>query len=132
MGGVSRHRKNLGVLVLELGALIADRAELAGADAGEREWIEEQHDVLLAAEVREFHFLLVLVPQGEVRSLVTDLNRHAVPPEARVVPGMAHSLALSVTDAPAGLQRRPQRGWCRREVVKACTDGPVAARRAAE
>ena len=53
--GVVGDGEQLDVVVRRTRQLVAQRAQLAGAHAGEGERVEEQHHVLLAAEVGEPH-----------------------------------------------------------------------------
>ena len=80
--GVVGDGEQLGVVVDERRQLVTERAELARAHAGEGEGIEEEHHVLLAAEVGEAHGAAVVVLQLEVRGLGADLDRHDVHPFA--------------------------------------------------
>jgi hypothetical protein len=71
-------REDLDVVVLEVREVVAHRAQLAGADAGEGERVEHEQHGLLPTERRERDFLVVLVPDGEVRGLATHLGSHVV------------------------------------------------------
>src|SRR5215470_2569886 len=64
------------VLVLVGGEIVAELAELAGADAAECKRVEHEQDVALPLEGRERDKLVVLVLQGEVRGLGSDFNGH--------------------------------------------------------
>src|SRR3954451_25454625 len=74
--GVARDADELDVRVLEQLDVVAELAQLAGADAREGEGVEDEGDVPLAREVAEPHDLAVLVLEGEVGRGRTDLERH--------------------------------------------------------
>src|SRR5207248_6286516 len=76
---VARHREHLCVCVLELRQVVADGAELTLAHAGERERIEDQHDVPLPTERRQCDVVSVLILACEVGRLVADRERHVAP-----------------------------------------------------
>ena len=69
-------RQDLDVVVLEVGEVVAHRAQLARADAGEGEGVEHQQHGAVAAERRERDLLVVLVLQGEVGGLGSHLGGH--------------------------------------------------------
>jgi hypothetical protein len=73
---VAADGQGLHVVAREVLDAVADLAQLALADAGERQRVEEDHHVLATAEVRQAHDLAVLVLEREVRRHVADLDRH--------------------------------------------------------
>ena len=112
---VHRDREDLDVVVLEVGEVVADRVQLAGADAGERERVEHEQHGLLAAERRERDVLVVLVLDGEVRGLGTHLGCHVVlhcsTTPTSLAGGSAHGAEAGDADHEEGgvvVQRRPE------------------------
>src|SRR6266566_3411491 len=74
--GVYRHRQQFDVRAGCLGKIVAQRAQFTAAHAAEREWVEDQHDVLLAAEIGQLDGATVLILQFEVGGLLADVHRH--------------------------------------------------------
>ena len=66
-----------GYLVMNFAGFAA-LGQLGRAHAAEGQRVEDQHDVLLPPERGECDVLVVRVPQGEIGSLLTDLDRHAL------------------------------------------------------
>src|SRR5207244_11033053 len=65
-GRVHRDREQLDIVPVDLGELITDGAQLAGAHAAERQRVEHEHDVLGAAEAGQPDRRAVLVLELEV------------------------------------------------------------------
>ena len=95
---VHRDGQDLHVAVLEAGQVVAHRAQLAGADPGERERVEDHQHVAVAAERRERDLLVVLVLEREVGGF-------AFPPRAPSVELLLGVRSLIV----AGRARRRRR-----------------------
>ncbi len=76
VGRVDRDREDLHIVVLERRELVANRAELALADTGEGQGVEQEYDVTPPAELRECDLLVVLITQGEVRGDAAHVDGH--------------------------------------------------------
>ena len=118
---VARDREHLRLHRVELRQVVAQRAQLALADAGERERVEDDHDVLRAAERRQRHVVAVLVLQREVGGLLADLDGHGG--SSRSSACRSAESTCSVEVRTAGRDRRHAGG--RRRGRRARTTSPV-------
>jgi hypothetical protein len=71
---VDADAQNLRVALLEFGNISLIRLKLFRSTAGESQNIEGQHNILLAAKVREFNGLAFRIVESKVRSLVANLQ----------------------------------------------------------
>src|SRR6266496_126763 len=117
---VDRDAQHLDALVVVVGELVAELAELAGADAAERERVEDQQYRFVTPEGRQLDGLLVVVVEREVRGFRADLDGHTAFPlpyghvlprqPYRVIRTRLFSAAWNSTSAtPAGCPPTPGR-----------------------
>jgi hypothetical protein len=66
----------LHVLPCHLGEVVPQGAQFPRAHTAERQWVEDENDVLLAPEARQPYWRAVLIFQLEIRSLLANLDSH--------------------------------------------------------
>src|SRR3954451_7718440 len=76
-GGVHRDRQQLDVVAVDLGELVTQGAQLAGAHPAEVQRVKDEHHVTTPTEAGQPHGRAVLVLQLEAWRLVAYFHRHA-------------------------------------------------------
>ena len=111
---VARDRKNLDVVTGEGPEVVADLAQLSGADAGECEREENDDDVLGTPKARQGHRLAVLVFEREVGSDLTDAKPSG---NGDGLVDVGHDPSLAAVSGehswgrPDGCRSSPERRW---------------------